>query len=238
MPGDVGQQRPFTKVVPVAGGKLEVAAQGEHRRDEAAAAGDLVPFFREGIAQLIVGFVGLATVFDRLVGSGDFLLHDREDLAGFFPGGGKHGQRIKGGSKTLDAFFSIGAIGNRPLGNAIEVAAQSDDLAVTEGQAIGQVQGDFPGWNRRAVLAEAQQGVVADGGVFAAFKTQHRLAAGWRFGRQAEAVVLDGVVAVDDQYDAGVGAGNLDAVDTEQGIEVGDHGGGERLLGVQSGLHT
>ncbi|MNH38958.1 hypothetical protein D3C79_1000650 [compost metagenome] len=74
--------------------------------------------------------------------------------------------------------------------------------------------------------------------MFAAFKAQHRLAAGWRFGRQAEAVVLDGVVAVDDQYDAGVGAGNLDAVDTEQGIEVGDHGGGERLLGVQSGLHT
>ncbi|MNJ49826.1 hypothetical protein D3C77_450790 [compost metagenome] len=92
VPGDVGQQRPFTEVIPVTGSQFQVPAQGEHWRDEAAATSDLVPFFREAVAQLVVGFMRLAAVFDRLAGGGDFSLHYRKDLAGFIAGGGQYGQ--------------------------------------------------------------------------------------------------------------------------------------------------
>ncbi len=92
MTGLVGQQGPFAKMVPVAGGQFQVAPQGKQGGGKAAAAGDLVPFAREGIAQFVVGFVRLPAIPDRLVGRGDFALHDLQDLLCLFSRGGQYRQ--------------------------------------------------------------------------------------------------------------------------------------------------
>ena len=66
------------------------------------------------------------------------------------------------------------AIADRLAGDAIEVAAQGDYLAISEREPVGQVQFDLACGNGRGVLDEAKQGVVADGGVLTAFEAQGR----------------------------------------------------------------
>jgi len=66
------------------------------------------------------------------------------------------------------------AIADRLAGDAIEVAAQGDHLAIGQCEPVGQVQFDLARRDGRRFLAEAKQGVIAYGGVFTAFETQGR----------------------------------------------------------------
>ena len=116
--------------------------------------------------------MGLLPLLDRLLDRRNLLLHHGKDLVCFFARGGQHGQGVEGCGKALHAFGRGGAIADGLARNAIEVAAQGDDLAIRQRQSVGQVQFDLARGNRRGIFDEAQQGVIADGGVFTPFKTQ------------------------------------------------------------------
>ncbi len=96
------------------------------------------------------------------------------------------------------------------------------------------------GGDARLAHLVAQQGVVADGGVFGAFEEELRAALSsfaasrrWR-----RAVILEGVVTVHDQYQMAVGAGQGDTVLIEQLVEVSDHQRGMGLRGQRCSVHS
>jgi len=165
--------------------------------------------------------VRLLAVLDRLVGGVDLGFHHLQDFLRFVAGGGQYRQRVEGSGKARLTVGRGAAVGDRAIRDSVEVATQGDDLAVGQGQTVGQVQFDLPGRNGRCVLGKTQLGAVADGGVFAAFEACLGLALE-RAVERRWLVILEGVMTFGEKDHRRAIARNGDTLFGEEAVQFGN----------------